>query len=66
MDPGFKDAVNDDFRFASKKAVRKIHFKPFDLTEVGVYGSSEWKEKARMPEESLELFREIAKVRLKK
>lgn len=53
MDPGFKDAVNDDFRFASMKAARKIHFKPFDLTEVGVYGSSEWKEKARMPEESL-------------
>lgn len=66
MSPGFKDALNDDYNFASLKAARKIHFKPFDLSKVGVYGSAEWKEKAKMSAQQLDLFKEIAKVRLKK
>lgn len=66
MSPGFKDAQNDDYSFASLKAARKIHFKPFDLSKVGVYGSAEWKEKAKMSVQQLDLFKEIAKVRLKK
>lgn len=66
MSPGFKDALNDDYSFASLKAARKIHFKPFDFSKVGVYGSSEWKEKAKMLAQQLDLFKEIAKIRLKK
>lgn len=66
MNPGFKDAINDDFSFISLKAVRKIHFKPFNLSEVGVYGSTDWQEKARMSTEQLKLFEEISKVRLEK
>lgn len=66
MSPCFKDVLNDDYNFASLKAVRKIHFKPFDLSEVGVYGSAEWKEKAKMSTELLEQFKKISKARLKK
>lgn len=66
MSPGFKDALNDDYSFATLKAARKIHFKPFDLSKVGVYGSAEWKERAKMSAQQLDLFKEIAKVRLKK
>lgn len=62
MAPGFKDIANDDFSFISLKAVRKIHFKPFDLSKVGVYGSVEWKEKAKMPAEQLKRFKDLAKV----
>lgn len=65
-DPLFKDARNDDFHFVSKKNIRKIGFKPFDYTQAGVYGSDEWREKARLEPAVLEDFRQAALTRLKK
>ena len=65
-DPLFVDAANDDYRFRSKKAIRKIRFQPWDYSQVGVYGSEEWKNKAQMSQELINEFKQIAKVRLKK
>lgn len=58
--PCFKDARNDDFRFSSLKAVRRIGFTPFDASKAGVYGSEEWTDKARLDESVWEEFRQAA------
>ena len=65
-DPMFVDPANDDYIFRSKRAIRKIGFKPFDYGNVGVYGSESWKNQAKMPKERLDLFKKIAAIRLKK
>lgn len=65
-DPMFVDAQNDNYRFASTKAAKKIQFKEWDFSKVGVYGSEAWKNKAKMSEKSLEEFTGISKLRLKK
>lgn len=65
-DPLFMDAENDDFRFRSMKAARKIGFKPWDFSKVGVYGSDEWKDKAKMNENDIKVFEEIRKERDRK
>lgn len=65
-DPMFTDAVNDDYSFRSMKNIRKIHFKKWDYTKVGVYGSDEWKNKAKMSDKLLKEFKEISGIRLKK
>lgn len=55
-DPHFRDAKNGDFSFASLKSVRKIGFRPFDTSSVGVYGSDEWKAKAALPQSVLDEY----------
>ena len=65
-DPMFVDAAHDDYRFSSMKQVRKIGFKPWDFSQVGVYGSDEWKNKAKMSDALLEEFKRISRIRLKK
>ena len=45
-DPRMNDPINDDFTFKSKKAIKKIKFKPFDYSNAGVYGDKEWRIKA--------------------
>ncbi len=52
-DPGFADPAAFDFRFKSDQVIQKINFKPFDPSEAGVYGSPDWKTKAR-PDPELE------------
>ena len=65
-DPLFIAPEKDDYRFKSSKNIKKIRFRPFDLSLVGVYGSDEWKQKAQMPESQLHEFQEISKIRLNK
>lgn len=57
--PFFVDPQNGNFRFKSLKNIRKIGFIPFDYSKAGVYGSNEWKEMARMPEEDIRKFKGI-------
>ena len=66
MDPLFEDAGNDNYHFRSLKAAKKIGFKVFDTSLVGVYGSDSWKKKAEMSPELIEKFKAAAKVRLAK
>ena len=58
-DPMFRDAKNGDFRFASKKNIKKIGFVPFDYSTAGVYGSDEWKARAEMSKDDIERFNQI-------
>ena len=58
-DPLFTDPLAGDFTLKSKSAVKKIGFKPFDYTKAGVYGEEEWIEKARLPQERQEAFRQM-------
>ena len=55
-DPMFVDAKGGDFRFKSKRTIKKTGFEVFDYTKAGVYGSNEWIEKATMPKEQIEAF----------
>lgn len=65
-DPLFVDAAKDDYRFRSTEAIQAIGFKPWDYTQAGVYGSEEWKAKARMPQALIDAFARIATLRTKK
>jgi parallel beta-helix repeat protein len=55
-DPHFTDPHNGDFHFTSTDNVKKIGFVPFDYTQAGVYGSQEWKDKAKLSPEILKQF----------
>lgn len=66
LDPLFKDAKNDDYTLVSRKNIRKIEFKPFDYSQAGVYGDKEWREKALLSPQKLELFEKMASIRLQK
>lgn len=46
-DPLMKAPLEDDFTFKRKRAIKKIKFKPFDYSKAGVYGSEEWRRRAR-------------------
>lgn len=63
QNPGFKAPYQLDFQFKDQKAIRKIKFKPFDYQKAGVYGSSEWIQKARMSKEREEEFDRIVRNR---
>lgn len=65
-DPGFADIANDDFNFKKDNAIRKIGFKPFDHSQAGVTGESEWKEKAKMSAEAIADFKIKASQRLER
>ena len=54
--PNFRDARSFDFTFKNKKNIQRIGFKPFDYDKAGVYGSSSWKDKAKLPERILNNF----------
>lgn len=54
--PHFNDPYAGDFRITDQKNVRKIGFVPFDYTRAGVYGSDEWREKAKLPDVLLKQF----------
>ncbi len=45
-DPGFTDVQHFDFRLKNKKVINKIKFRSFDYSKAGVYGTSEWTQKA--------------------
>lgn len=55
-DPGFVDVGNYDFRLKNRRVARKIGFEPFDYSEAGVYGSEEWREKAKLDPETEQAF----------
>lgn len=56
VDPLFNDPQNEDFTFKSLKNVKKIGFKPFDYSKAGVYGSSEWMQKAILSQDIIAKF----------
>lgn len=66
LDPLFKDVKNDDYTLVSRKNIRKIGFKPFNYSEAGVYGDKEWRKKALLSLQKLELFKKMASIRLQK
>ena len=55
-DPLFVDPHNLDFHFSSTANIDRIGFKPFDYTKAGVYGSDEWKDKAKLSQEVIDAF----------
>lgn len=59
--PLFRDPKNGDYRFSSLKTARKIGFKPFDMSQAGVQGNEEWKQKAQMLPEEIEAFNLLSK-----
>lgn len=64
-DPRFVDALGDNFEFKSLSTARRIGFRPFDVTSVGVYGSEEWKEKASSVSRAIiDEFRSVSMSRL--
>ncbi|MDR1121079.1 MAG: right-handed parallel beta-helix repeat-containing protein [Dysgonamonadaceae bacterium] len=60
-DPLFVDPSNFDFRFRNTSVIKKIGFTPIDYTKAGVYGSSEWIEKAKLPDDLLKQYDELVK-----
>lgn len=54
--PEFVSPETFDFRFKNNKTIKKIGFKPFDYSKAGVYGSDEWKNKAKLSTSLLEAF----------
>ncbi len=58
-DPYFRDARSYDFTFENEKNIQRIGFKPFDYLKAGVYGSMEWKDKAKLPESILNNFDKV-------
>ena len=57
--PYFKSPETGDFSFKSMRTARRIRFKPFDTSVVGVYGDKLWRDKAIMSPEKREAFRQI-------
>lgn len=64
-DPLFVDPVKADFSFKSNRTIRKINFVPFDPSKAGVYGSQEWIEESRMPQQDIEAFKALVRDREK-
>ncbi len=58
-DPQFRDAANADFRLRNPKAAKKIGYEPWDYSKAGVYGSEQWRSKARMSDDDIARFRRI-------
>ncbi len=58
-DPYFRDARSYDFTFENEKNIQLIGFKPFDYSKAGVYGSTEWKDKAKLAESVLNNFDKV-------
>ena len=58
-DPYFKDAISYDFTFENEKNIQRIGFEPFDYSKAGVYGSAEWKDKAKLAESILNNFDKV-------
>lgn len=65
-DPLFKDPLGDDYTFLSVDNVSKIGFKPFDYSKAGVYGTKDWRSKAELHPNILNLFNRRSKEILKK
>ena len=59
--PMFRNVAQGDFTLTNLRAAKKIGFKPFDTSQVGVYGDAAWKAKARMPQADIEAFDRIVK-----
>lgn len=64
-DPMFRDPANGDFRFKSETAIKKIGFRPFDISAAGVYGSRKWKKLARTDPKMAAAFDAMVSERLK-
>ncbi len=54
--PEFANPATGDFTPNNKRMMKKIRFKPFDFTKAGVYGSDDWKKRARLSNELLQAF----------
>lgn len=65
-DPKFMDPREGDFRLQTSSAVKKIGFKPFDYSKAGVYGESEWKQKARLSTQRENEFKRIVDLSIQK
>lgn len=50
-DPLFVNPAEWDFRLRNTSVARKIKFQPFNYSEAGVYGTEDWKAKAKMDKE---------------
>jgi hypothetical protein len=61
-DPGFIDPKDFDFRFKKHSVVKKIKFIPFDYSQVGVYGSDEWKKLAEFDPKIADDFNKIISI----
>jgi parallel beta-helix repeat protein len=46
--PEFSNEAQFDFRIGNKKLLKRIGFTPIDYTQAGVYGTEEWKVKAKL------------------
>ena len=53
--------MGKDWIPTNKKALKKIGFKTFDPSQAGVYGSEEWKAKAKMDPERLAEYDKLFK-----
>jgi hypothetical protein len=62
--PLFVNPEKLDFNFVNLSVAEKIGFKPFDYSQVGVYGSESWKKKARMSAELEKTFDDTVKNRI--
>ncbi|MCL5129196.1 right-handed parallel beta-helix repeat-containing protein [Algibacter sp. L4_22] len=56
IDPKFKNPLQADFHFKSKKNYKKINFIPFNYSEAGVVGDKYWKQKAKLSNSIIESF----------
>ncbi|TKG94674.1 right-handed parallel beta-helix repeat-containing protein [Puteibacter caeruleilacunae] len=65
-DPQFKDPQNYDFSLTRKRNVKRIGFKPFDFSTVGVYGDASWINKAKLSEAILKSFDEEVEMNMEK
>lgn len=59
IDPLFKNPKEGDFTFKSKVAVKKVGFRTFDYSIVGVYGDDSWIQKARLSQKRQNEFSRI-------
>jgi hypothetical protein len=55
-DPGFQDPLKFDFRIKNQNNASLIKFKSFDYSRAGVYGSTEWKNKAKLKSDEVKDF----------
>lgn len=56
QDPRFINAKAYNFNFRDASVVKKIGFKPFDITAAGVLGNDQWKQLAKLPAKIINAF----------
>ena len=56
QDPGFINAIGNNFKLKNYSVVEKIGFKPFDTDAAGVTGDDRWRKLAELPADVIEAF----------